>query len=1473
MRNKRANIEKSIHTYEQKRKRTNNDIAGFIGLLLIAGILFSILILNSSAADTSNSTSSDNAIRIAPSNNSILNVDAVQVNAKKEVDNKDNKVMKKMKEEPALRKDAAARFKAARDEVLAAGGTLAAPQLDPGGIPHYFGPYPNYANSPLPNGSVASITLVNGGTGYTSPTVKVQDIYVNVSAAGTGATATATVTGGVITAITLNDGGSGYTMGSTPTVTITDTTGSGATATATIGGPTLGGIKKFVDSLPLLGPAGANNLGQYIPIAVPETVIYSNEPADYYEIALVEYTEQMHSDLPPTTHRGYVQLSTSIVPGSHIALENPDGTPILMPDGSQAYAVDNPHFMGPMISAERDKPVRIKFYNLLPTGNGGDLFLPVDTTVMGAGMYDINFDPVTKEPLGANLNGMFTENRATVHLHGGFVPWISDGTPHQWITPAGENTNYPQGVSVYNVPDMPDAGANDGSMTFYYNNEQSARLMFYHDHAFGITRLNVYAGEAAPYLVSDQVEKDMIEGTDDTGVNPTLAKVLPDTGIPLVIQDRTFVDSTTIAAQDPTWKWGTTPPVPNTGDLWYPHVYMPNQNPEDPSGMNAFGRWHYGPWFWPPTTGITYPPIPNPYYDPVNTPWEPTLIPATPNPSEAAEAFMDTPVVNGAVYPYLEVEPKAYRFRILNAADDRFFNLQLYEADPLVFTADGRINTEVKMVPAVATAGFPENWPIDGREGGVPDPFTAGPSFIQIGNEGGFLPEPVVLPNQPVDWNMDQTNFDMGVVNKGTLILGTAERADVIVDFSAYAGKTLILYNDAPAPFPAIDPRYDYHTGNADHTDMGGAPTTQAGYGPNTRTIMQIRVKDTTTPPPAYDLDALKAVFAKTSTKNGVFEVSQNQIIVPQANYNSAYNMNFPADPFMRIDTQSMSYFDFISGSSLTGFKLTNGGSGYTSPPTVTISAPTGTGGTTATANATLAPRSVASVTVTNGGNSYTSAPTVGFSGGGGTGAAATAALAPTGVVTITVTNGGRGYTSAPTVNIVGGGGTGATAIATVQGNRVRSVTVTNAGNGYTFAPTVTITGGGGTGATATAALAPSVVASVTVTIKGSGYTSAPTVSFIGGGGTGATATAVLGPAAVASLNLINGGSGYTSAPTITFTGGGGSRAAAVAIGILIPFEPKAIQDEMGEAFDNDYGRMTAMLGLELPNAAAGAQDFILIPFLSAPVDIIGAPVGTLGDGIQVWRITHNGVDTHTVHVHLFNAQIINRVAWDNAVRPPDLNEMGWKETFRVNPLQDTFIAFKPVAPTQPFKIPNSIRPLDPTMPLGDPLNAPIGGWKDTAGNPVTVSNHLVNFGWEYLYHCHLLAHEEFDMMHSVILGITPDAPITPAAVQSGNGNNQRVILTWTDNSTDEVSFKVQRATAATGPWTTIATVTSSTGPWIGDTKTYTDTTVVRGTTYYYRILATNVVGDTTLYPAPAIGFPTVSYDSKPSLTVMATTV
>ena len=141
------------------------------------------------------------------------------------------------------------------------------------------------------------------------------------------------------------------------------------------------------------------------------------------------------------------------------------------------------------------------------------------------------------------MSDCFKDNRATLHLHGGVTPWISDGTPHQWITPAGEQTDYPQGVSVANVPDMvgqaaiarvPDcSAAADGCQTFYYTNQQSARLMFYHDHAWGITRLNVYAGEAAGYLITDPTEQKLF---GQAGPYADMGE-----GTPLVIQDRTFV--------------------------------------------------------------------------------------------------------------------------------------------------------------------------------------------------------------------------------------------------------------------------------------------------------------------------------------------------------------------------------------------------------------------------------------------------------------------------------------------------------------------------------------------------------------------------------------------------------------------------------------------------------------------------------------------------------------------------------------------------------------------------------------------------------------------------------------------------------------------------------------------------------------------------------------------------------------------
>jgi len=1009
-----------------------------------------------------------------------------------------------------------------------------------------------------------------------------------------------------------------------------------------------------------LGAANANNLGQYIPVAVPEVVTVNGQEADYYEIAVVQYREQMHSDLPPTLLRGYVQISTSTVPGEQVQLTNAllDGTEVPL---SGYFGVTPPHYLGPTIVATKDRPVRIKFYNLLPTGTDGDLFIPVDTTVMGSGMgplADMTMDEDPQDP----MCGMqpkpyecYTDNRATLHLHGGISPWISDGTPHQWITPAQENSPYPEGVSVVPVPDMDDSGASDdGVMTFYYTNQQSARLMFYHDHSYGITRLNVYAGEAAPYIITDNTEQTLL----DLGLIPG-----GDSTIPLVIQDKTFVPSVAqLALQDETWntdRWG------GYGNLWLPHVYSPAQNPGDSSGVNQFGRWAYGPWFWPPTIGIANGPIPNPYYDDTCNPdvqWcEPPLMPGTPFNSMGMEAFMDTPVVNGTAYPTLTVQPKTYRLRILNAANDRFFNLSFYQAvdaegnlcdiganpAPAV-ESTGVACTEVLLDPAEVAAALedPTIFP-------TPVQSTAGPDWIQIGTEGGFLPAPSVIPAQPTTWVNDPTVFNAGNVDLHSLLLGPAERADVIVDFSAFAGKTLILYNDAPAAFPARDPRYDYYTGDGDYRDTGGTPPTLPGYGPNTRTVMQIKVA-AADPAPSFNLPALENAFKSESLGGlGVFENGQHPIVVGQGAYNSAYGTSFPNNGPLAGLAQ-------IFDTSLT--------------------------------------------------------------------------------------------------------------FATLSGNI-----------------------------------------------------------------------------------------------------------------LTMPFQPKQIQDEMGEAFEQEYGRMSGNLGVESPDPQAGNQNMILYAYMHPPTEVLDSielapgvslsPISSADDGTQIWKITHNGVDTHPIHFHLYDVQLLNRVGWDGIIRRPDANELGWKDTVRISPLEDTIVALRPLVPTVPWDLPNSIRLLDPTMPEGAVIasstQAEAAGLVplafDPTGEPIDIYNHYVNYGWEYVWHCHILSHEEMDMMRPQVVGVAPKTPSALSAVRSGNGRNRVVNLSWMDNALNETAYTVQRALTGEGPWETIAVLPASTVPSVG-VRTHTDPIGNTNSVFFYRVQANNLVGDTWDYSDPNLnegaGFPTLQIDS-----------
>jgi len=160
---------------------------------------------------------------------------------------------------------------------------------------------------------------------------------------------------------------------------------------------------------------------------------------------------------------------------------------------------------------------------------------------------------------------------------------------------------------------------------------------------------------------------------------------------------------------------------------------------------------------------------------------------------------------------------------------------------------------------------------------------------------------------------------------------------------------------------------------------------------------------------------------------------------------------------------------NLISVGSVGTIAVTAGGSGYTSAPSVQISAPNEANGVQATAVATIVANAVSYITLTEAGTGYTAAPTVTLSGGGGSGATAIASYTTfkPGTVSVTVLNGGSGYTNAAniTVSFSGGGGANAAATAVTSGNIITQIVMTNPGSGYTSAPTVTITGGGGSNA------------------------------------------------------------------------------------------------------------------------------------------------------------------------------------------------------------------------------------------------------------------------------------------------------------------------------------------------------------------------------------------------------------------------
>ena len=314
-------------------------------------------------------------------------------------------------------------------------------------------------------------------------------------------------------------------------------------------------LEKFIQPMPLFG-------GE-IPLAAKITPD-PYKGVDYYRLTAGVFQQQLHPDLPnPTRLYGYADHT-----GNHVHL-------------------------GGAVLATKGRPVRFSFHSALPSTH----ILPFDISIPSPG------------------NGGDRQDRAAVHLHGGLVPWTSDGGPFHWQTnPANGSVT---GESV--IPWLWDGRYNpDGSphlvWDYFYPNNQSARLMWYHDHAIGQTRLNAYAGVATGYIIT---------GPDEAALG------LP-FGDPIVFQDKVFWDP----ANDPIYSLYVTGALP--GDLWYP--------------------WEYDPAIWPIAKGGV-----------------------PPTPSAVAEFFGDTMLANGVVYPFHNVDRKTYRFRFLNACNARFLDLSFVQ--------------------------------------------------------------------------------------------------------------------------------------------------------------------------------------------------------------------------------------------------------------------------------------------------------------------------------------------------------------------------------------------------------------------------------------------------------------------------------------------------------------------------------------------------------------------------------------------------------------------------------------------------------------------------------------------------------------------------------------------------------------------------------------------------------------------------
>ena len=385
----------------------------------------------------------------------------------------------------------------------------------------------------------------------------------------------------------------------------------------------IAGVKYLVQAAIPGGTLAPGAITKYAtPLLIPPVMpkagtikMMGGKAADYYEISMRQFQQQiLPSGMPATTVWGYG------------AVKKADKSGLLLHNAPSLT-----------IEAKWNRPVRVKWINDLKDASGRFLphLLPVDPTLHWANPPGGTGGRDTR-PSFDSTPGPYTGPVPMVtHVHGAVgVGDESDGYAEAWYLPAANEI--PAGYAsegtwygFFKTKALTNLGVQwgPGYATFQYPNLNRASTIWYHDHALGMTRLNVYAGPAGFYIIRGGPDGDAAVMDTRTGLPAVLPGPAPNDGdkfppnktyyeIPIAIQDRSFNDD---------------------GSLFYP----------DTRG------------FFDGATAL-----------------DPGFLPATDlSPIWNPEFFGNCIMVNGNTWPYQPVEQRRYRFRFLNGCQSRFLIL------------------------------------------------------------------------------------------------------------------------------------------------------------------------------------------------------------------------------------------------------------------------------------------------------------------------------------------------------------------------------------------------------------------------------------------------------------------------------------------------------------------------------------------------------------------------------------------------------------------------------------------------------------------------------------------------------------------------------------------------------------------------------------------------------------------------------